>query len=328
VVQALIGLMSITYRLNSDSLQLWDKQVKSGISKLNSVSTMKLKTLVIDNHEPMGVNLLPTRCGRGTYVNQFKRVKGENGSSTLLLAERSGLVQIGDSVHSINGLDAANLTLDQTRDLCSTDHRPLIVCFQRCEMPLNLMRLLGDVRKLNWMTDYFTKENRTDIASEIKLTQAIHNIIVALSCAKEPYFDGPCEALTDCVLNVISRHNDMNDNMEEVLSILHRKTTQHTSTSEMFSALLSTYNPLRLRFERYVYEFLQTPHGRRMIAHYSCDPDMITSIDSVASFWLHGTATANLYIFCAEHNWYVRYVHTIPNFLQFVMSGTRNSDCT
>jgi hypothetical protein len=71
-------------------------------------------------------------------------------------------------------------------------------------MPLDLMRLLGDVRKLNWMTDYFTKENRTDIASEIKLTQAIHNIIVALikqrqatRSSDQPYFSSELTAKFD-----------------------------------------------------------------------------------------------------------------------------------
>lgn len=265
-----------------------------------------LRTLIIDDEEPIGINLLSTRCGIGNYVNQFYRTKDCDGNEVILRAEKSGVIQIGDLLQSINGVDVSQCNLQQAKQMCKSSSRPLIVGFRRCVAEVDLMAILGDSRKMAWMTDHYQRADRMDRVHELRIAQTIHSIMIAVDSVNfNDSSDSARDILIDALLAATLGNNECRSvcqelNLESELSKL--ATTR--SFGDVFNVLCMVYLPLRQRFELIISEFSTTAHWRRMVAYFSCDAPGAANLECLYSCLLSTQARSFLYLFCGQHHWY------------------------
>ena len=75
-----------------------------------------MKLLIIDNSDPIGINLQSIRNGKGAYVCQFYRQPSRNVENGLLRGEGSNIIKIGDILAVINGEDVSTNSLEMIKE--------------------------------------------------------------------------------------------------------------------------------------------------------------------------------------------------------------------
>jgi hypothetical protein len=261
------------------------------------------KTLIVDNHDPLGINLLATCCGRGVYVNQFYRSKDSSGAMMKLLAEKSGIVQIGDFISTINGQDMTDCTLAQTRELCRTRDRPLVISFKPVEADHDINSILGDARKVQWIAEYFDKPP-SDSMQAIHLAHELHNIVTANVNEPSPHSG---KALLHYLTLTLSQqryeHLLAEADIACVVTRLQRRDSGDISPEALVDLVHTVYKQVYQIFEHHLGRFLPSISANRMFAHFARDSSKLMTSSQLASCLAIHQFAAFLQIFCSHHNW-------------------------
>lgn len=262
------------------------------------------KTLIVDNHEPLGINLLATRIGRGVYINQFYRGKDSSGMPTKLLAEKSGIVRIGDFVSTINGQDMTHCTLERTRELCCTQSRPLVITFKAQEGDRDVAIILGDARKVHWMIDFFQKETDLEGVESVTLTHSLYNLIIAAD--RKNFFNSSKALLgylTSTLIQEKYRRIVVDTGLLDLLTRLQRIHSEEISRETQKDIIHDVYDRIYPLFEAHLTRFLQSVSASRMFAHFAHDPTHTVTTNQLSRYLDNPVFTAFLFLFCIDHDW-------------------------
>jgi hypothetical protein len=110
---------------------------------------------------PIGINLQTTRAGLGTYVDSFHRVSSDD---SLLPAELSGYIKLGDVMLEINGGDVSQLALKDIPRILGAAKRPVAIKFERAVMNLTFADTVRDPRKLPWLMQFLVDTHGIEAA--------------------------------------------------------------------------------------------------------------------------------------------------------------------
>jgi len=102
----------------------------------------------------IGINLKAKESGIGAYIETFYRTP----HGYMLPAEKSGVLSIGDIIHSVNDESVLFVTLNEIHKMITSASRPLSLAFKRPELKLEGDRLLStltrDPKKLTFIDQY------------------------------------------------------------------------------------------------------------------------------------------------------------------------------
>ena len=286
-----------------------------------------MKVIVIENSDPIGINLQSIRNGKGAYVHQFYRQAVDKKDQVFVLHGDStgGGIEIGDLVSVVNGEDVSQDTLETIKIKCSAS-RPLTIGFKSPAIDSDIEFLFQDSRKLHGLLDYFLAANQPSTTMEINLCYEIycitHNAKTSqgrdsdISSDNERYFNSFYDhtlilninsALhsqqNDCILQ--QHATELQDSVAIIAALCDTKISDSQDVDPLF--VLHTIEVLYQRLHNIANlsynEFKITPQAAKMSAYYSCDRQCPLLRWSLTDMLANNVCRLWLYVFAVNNQW-------------------------